>query len=377
MVGGVIVFVKDIREADSYSATASFLNILKGGNQGEDVAVMTPENTPQNPQGAEIVPEISAVDSSEVVTPAEDEPVVPSALSSVTTPTPAPLASVFMSITAPIGPLGGGGGASSPAPTVETSVSSGIETPTTTSTVSSTETLASASTIEVSVISTSTPSTTTTSDGREMLEKTFVPLLMCVPVVSTTTASVANANHLVLSRLIVDNEGADTNEFIEISNPTGTDVLLTGWSLQYLSGGVSSFASITKKNFIASTTVPSGGGFIVGFGDFEGEADMRWSQSLNNAGATIFLVQGQTIISGVNDVRIVDRVAYGTGSGLQPEGEAAPLPAIEQALLRKSVADGACVVSAEQVAPNYGCDSENNASDFSVESVTLVVISSE
>ena len=164
--------------------------------------------------------------------------------------------------------------------------------------------------------------------------------------------------------------GSDTEEFIEIYNPTSDNVDISSWSLQYLSGGASSIGSVVKKNFLSGATIKAKSFYLVGTGDYEDKvpADMTWSQALNNTGATIFLVNDQTFITGADDQNIVDRLAYGTGSGLLlPEGGAAPLPPTDQSLERKAWKEAACLSAqgAGEFSGN-GCDTDQNNQDFEI-----------
>ena len=253
----------------------------------------------------------------------------------------------FITISEYVGPAGSGGGSSvnsgTPVPAVQQSVA-----------VSPSTTIA----VEVSA-------TTTTSTAETATAIAPAPLALCVLEPASTSSLIKAADYLLISKILVDNEGSDTNEFVEIFNPTDAPVSLIGWSLQYLSGGASSFLNMTKKNFIAGKSVAAKGKFLIGMGDFSGSSDMRWSQALNNAGATIFLVHGQTLIGGVSDVRIVDRVAYGTGVWLKPEGEPAGLPPIGQILARKNLNNGVCVLPDGQAGESVSdCDTGDNLSDF-------------
>jgi hypothetical protein len=253
----------------------------------------------------------------------------------------------FMTISGYIGPAGGGGGSS---------VNSGTSAPA----VQQSVTASSSTTV---VIEVSATTTTSAAETATVIEP--APLALCVLEPIATSSLIKAADYLLISKILVDNEGSDTNEFVEIFNPTDVPIYLTGWSLQYLSGSLSSFVGVTKKNFIANKSVAAKGKFLVGTGDFAGSSDMRWSQSLNNTGATIFLVHGQTLIGGTSDVRIVDRVAYGTGFGLKPEGEPATLPPVGQILARKNLDNGACVLPEGQAGEAASdCDMGDNLFDF-------------
>ncbi len=191
--------------------------------------------------------------------------------------------------------------------------------------------------------------------------------------VASATTLVAVPDHPVISELFVDMAGADIGEFIELYNPTESAIDISNWSLQYLSGGSAGFASVAKKNFVASASIPAKGFYLIGTGGYAGAvvADMTWSQALNNDGATVFLVSDQTPLADAASGAIIDRVAYGSGEGmLAPEGAAAALPAVGSSLERRRVNAGAC--STAQGAGEFqgnGCDTEQNGNDFEMRSV--------
>lgn len=177
-----------------------------------------------------------------------------------------------------------------------------------------------------------------------------------------------STDHLVISEIFINMEGADNQEFIELYNPTEQPISLADWSLQYLSGSASSTEKIKKKNFINAAVVQPKSFYLVGTGGYDGEqvADMTWSQSLNNIGATVFLVSSTSPIINVDDASVVDRIAYGEGSGLLlPETEIVALSLVGQSLERRVWQNGICF-SAQKTGEflGNGCDSENNAEDF-------------
>lgn len=204
-------------------------------------------------------------------------------------------------------------------------------------------------------------------------------------IVSAVTAlpppDTSNVNHVLISEVQV--AGADAgDEFIELYNPTESEIDISDWSIQYLSGSASSTAGAVKKNFESGNTIGARSYFLIARGlnasGTDGYVGSRtpdllhrtFSLSGASKGATIFLVKNQEIISDDSDVDIVDRLAYGSGTGLVAETSPAPLPPAGQSLERKAWASGACAsaTGANEYSGN-GCDTGNNSSDFEIRSV--------
>ena len=180
-------------------------------------------------------------------------------------------------------------------------------------------------------------------------------------------------NHIVISEAYPDRTGAN-QDFVELYNPNPSgspDIDTSNWSLQILSANATSTAKITKKNFEAGNKIPASGFFLIGIDNYL-TVDMNWiSGSLNSTdGATIFLVNGTTTIVDFDDSRIIDQIAYGSGSGIMaPENTAALMPDSGKSLERKAYQNEACVFSQDigEFLGN-GCDSDNNAVDFEMRS---------
>ena len=187
--------------------------------------------------------------------------------------------------------------------------------------------------------------------------------------VVTPKLPIVAATHVVISELRVDDDGADVSEFIELYNPTGVNVDISGWSLQYLAGSATDFSKLKKKNFPDGATIPANGFYLIGTGDYSGSltVDMTWSQALNNTGATIILIDKQELITEINDDGVIDRVAYGSGDGLLPEENMIELSPVGQSLERKLVIDNSCVATIEDQEFNGNtCDIDDNSLDFIV-----------
>lgn len=177
----------------------------------------------------------------------------------------------------------------------------------------------------------------------------------------------SNVSHIVISEIYVDRTGAN-GDFVELYNPTDAAVDISAWSLQTLSGAAADFSSIKKKNFEAGDNIPALGFLLVGIDQYSGPitADMAWlSGSLNNTGATVFLVSGTGVLTSSQDSTIVDMVGYGSGDGLHPKETApAALPAVGESIERKAWNDMCVSPQNENEYKGNGCDTDNNANDF-------------
>jgi hypothetical protein len=175
---------------------------------------------------------------------------------------------------------------------------------------------------------------------------------------------IAKPSHVIISEVYPDMTGADTNEFVELYNPTDAPISIGGYSLQYLPGASVAFAGIAKKNFVANATIPAKGFYLIGMWG-NPASDMSWSDQLNNSGGSVFLVNDQLAIIDGSDSNIVDKVAYGVG--VQAEGVGALLPGEGKSIERKAFMDGVCTSStAGGEFKGNGCDTNDNGSDFEV-----------
>lgn len=119
------------------------------------------------------------------------------------------------------------------------------------------------------------------------------------------------------------------NDFIELYNPTSSDIVLTGWSVQY----ASATGNFTTTNVlpIVGTIKPSSyylislasGGEI---GNDLPQPDVSGGLNLSATAGKVALANKTTAVSGKNDIAIIDFVGFGTtasdyeGSGRAPAG---------------------------------------------------------
>lgn len=190
--------------------------------------------------------------------------------------------------------------------------------------------------------------------------------------VDITIAERPAIGHIVISEISARGATAQNDEFIELYNPTGVDITLNGWKVQYKS-------STSTSNYSGSADIPDGTvirayGYLllahetgytgtvtkdVGYG-----FDMSASAS---AGGHVRI--GPNLDARVlDDPNTVDKIGYGNAN--QPEGTAAPVhPAAGGSLERKarpsSTAETMAEGGADALAGN-GHDTDVNANDFVV-----------
>jgi predicted extracellular nuclease len=174
------------------------------------------------------------------------------------------------------------------------------------------------------------------------------------------------ANHVVISQIYGTggngNAGTTTeakyrNDFVELFNPTASDVSLAGWSLQY---GASGSTGNWSGNFGLSGTIGAGKYFLVRLAsqaavgsDLPAPDLATTGINISGTAGKIALVQSTVVRTGAQPQpdSLVDFVGYGTANGSETATAAAP--ANNQTAMFRAAA---------------GCtDSDNNRNDFSLD----------
>ncbi|MFP2908502.1 lamin tail domain-containing protein [Pyxidicoccus sp. 3LFB2] len=177
-------------------------------------------------------------------------------------------------------------------------------------------------------------------------------------------------HHVVISEISGGNGTgtAATDEFIELHNPTNSDVNIGNWVVQY--------KSATGTTYSATVTIPAGrvirarGYFLLAGANYSGTggqaADLSYTFDMSastTAGGHVRIGPGLT--SSTTDVA-VDKVGWGTGNS--PEGTGAPShPAVGGSLERKAVSSSTSAtmaVGGTDALRGNGTDSDNNSQDF-------------
>ncbi len=163
-------------------------------------------------------------------------------------------------------------------------------------------------------------------------------------------------DHLVISEVQTRGLTDHNDEFIEIYNPTGSSVDITGWSLQYKSDTGTTYTALSLN----SVSIPSGGYWLVTrTTEYTGSvsADQTYSNFLMSAtGGHIFLVNTTSLLSSCTSTAIIDKVAWGSGNC--PETAAITAHGAGESIERKpGLSSPSC---------GNGQDSDDNSADFDI-----------
>lgn len=177
---------------------------------------------------------------------------------------------------------------------------------------------------------------------------------------SFTVAESFTADHVVISEVQV--RGTSTlNDFIELYNPTGVDVDMSGWKLRKKSStGTESSVIVLPEDSV----IPAHG-FFLWANSLEG-----YAASLEaDASTTQTLAPDNSVVLKTDEDAAVDQVAWGNGGGTQfvERRPFALNPGQHQSIERKarqgSTAASLAVDGAEEFDGN-GFDTDHNAFDF-------------
>lgn len=203
---------------------------------------------------------------------------------------------------------------------------------------------------------------------------TIIPTI--VPDTPTPTPTWAQnlADHIVISEIQTKGNGS-SNMFVEFYNPTNSNIDISSWSFQYRGPNATGYE---KKNFVAGNVIQAHGFFLFGHSGsgLSPSPDITASISLGLSGGTVFLVSNQIALNETTDngSTVVDKVAYGTGSYLRPEGSSyLNTPSENQSLERKahSISTVISMMSGVDVLKGNANDTENNLNDFILRTTSL------
>lgn len=170
------------------------------------------------------------------------------------------------------------------------------------------------------------------------------------------TSNAATASHVVISEIQI--EGATTtDEFVELYNPTDSDVDATGWEL------IRKTAAADAEELLLATlsgTIPSHGFMLIAHTGYDGTtpADITYDTEFN-------ITDNNSITLKDDAGTIIDLV--GMGSSATSEGTAIDNPIDNRSIERKATASStpeSMAQGGEDELLGNGEDIDNNATDF-------------
>lgn len=191
-----------------------------------------------------------------------------------------------------------------------------------------------------------------------VLISTFFLFLLILLLASTTIVQAANATHVAISEVEVGKTGAATDEFVELYNPTQSDINIDTWKLtrKTQAGAESDLVSTI------SGTIKSHGYFL--FSPQTGytgsaSADQAYSVSDNS------ITDNNTILLYDNNSNLVDKVGFGTATDKEGTAETNPSPGTSRERQANTSSTSSTMGSGgiDEFNGN-GEDTDNNANDF-------------
>lgn len=185
----------------------------------------------------------------------------------------------------------------------------------------------------------------------------------------TVSEIIPVSDHVVISEVSGRGATSQTDEFVELHNPTNQPVDLSGWMLQYKSATGSTYSG----TFVipAGKVIPAHGYFLLAHTGYTGTgaqaADATWSgfdmSASTTAGGHVRIGRDLTTSSPIE----VDRLGWGAANA--PEGGAGgPYhPAAGGSIERKALPTSTQATMAEggsDASRGNGSDTNNNAADF-------------
>ncbi|MBI4080865.1 MAG: lamin tail domain-containing protein [Candidatus Levybacteria bacterium] len=173
----------------------------------------------------------------------------------------------------------------------------------------------------------------------------------------TGTPPTGIATHVVISEVQINGTNAN-QDFVELYNPTGSSIIITGWKLR-----VRNSAGTEDSLAVLPTASISAHGFYLWSNNQSGFNTSIGADTSN----TNNISPNNSIALLTNLDSIVDQVAWGSSTNPFIEGSAVTLDftsggSIERKALSSS--DATSMTSGADVSKGNGFDSDNNATDF-------------
>lgn len=160
--------------------------------------------------------------------------------------------------------------------------------------------------------------------------------------IASVTYSATDGSNVVINQVQISGTSA-TDEFVELYNPTGTDIDLTGWRLvRYSSTG-----TVGNLDSSLEGTIPAFGYYLLGHADYDGAVSLdEFYSTQNNISSN-----GAVRLYSDAGITVVDTVGFGTGVIFETQSIDTP---ITEGSVRRT----------------NGLDTDNNFNDFIQETLS-------
>lgn len=188
--------------------------------------------------------------------------------------------------------------------------------------------------------------------------------------VTVDTEPLGPANHVVISEFASrgSNSGtvSDTDEFIELYNPTNAPVDLSGWKVQHMPGNGPAYQYADIATVPAGTFIAAKGYYLIAHTGYSGAVapDLQYSESTSHLGGHIRVGPGSLGPNPI-DLLTVDKLAW--GNAFSPDGDpAAAVMSAAGSLERKAgvLSSAATMEGGSDAAKGNGSDTDWNQDDF-------------
>ncbi len=177
------------------------------------------------------------------------------------------------------------------------------------------------------------------------------------------TLAMTTADHVVISKVLMNGVANDEVEKVELYNPTGSPVDLSGWTLD-----TQSYAN--DATIASGKSIPAYGFFTIG----DSGGDYNETITLTDTNACVQIQNASSVT--------IDAVGWGTptGGNASWEGTAAPNPASTEMLERKAQSTSTAASMADGGADadkGNGYDTNNNVDDIIVRTAVAPKLSTD
>lgn len=186
---------------------------------------------------------------------------------------------------------------------------------------------------------------------------------ICLYLLTTSHQVAADIDHIVLSEVRIGTAASATDEFVELYNPTGSDVVVDGWKLRRKTSGD------TEGNLVASLsgTIAAHGFFLVAHANYIDSTTSDMSYSTTNS-----IAANNTVLLYDSTSTIVDKIGIGAAA-TDPETTGTLDLINDGKSVERKAHNGSTtqsmITGADTLAGN-GYDSDNNSNDFVLRDAT-------